>query len=73
MPLLDEIIKKNITMIDYEKICDQNGNRLIAFGRIAGIAGAISFLSGLGMNLLERGFSTPFINISSPHKYMNIN
>ena len=38
--LLQEILKKNITFIDYETLTDQTGKRIIAFGRWAGIVGA---------------------------------
>lgn len=48
MPALDTILDNDIRLIDYEKITDENGNRLIAFGKYAGIAGAIDFLKGLG-------------------------
>lgn len=48
MESLDHMIKENIRLIDYEKITDQQNNRLIAFGKYAGIAGAIDFLKGLG-------------------------
>lgn len=48
MPALDKIIKTKIRLIDYEKICDEKNNRLIAFGKYAGVAGAIDFLKGLG-------------------------
>ena len=48
MPTLDAILDKNIRLIDYEKITDEKNNRLIAFGRYAGIAGAIDLLKGLG-------------------------
>ncbi len=48
MPALDTILKSNIRLIDYEKISDKDGNRLIAFGKYAGMAGAIDFLKGLG-------------------------
>lgn len=48
MPALDAIIAKKIRLIDYEKITDNDNNRLIAFGKYAGIAGAIDFLKGLG-------------------------
>ena len=41
MDMLDEIIKKNIRLIDYEKICDEKGKRLVAFGKFAGNAGTI--------------------------------
>ena len=48
MPALDALLQKNIRLIDYEKITDDKDNRLIAFGKYAGMAGAIDFLKGLG-------------------------
>lgn len=39
MPLLDAILDKRIRLIDYEKIVNDNGRRLVAFGQYAGIAG----------------------------------
>jgi saccharopine dehydrogenase (NAD+, L-lysine-forming) len=42
--LLQEILKKNIRMIDYEALKDRQGNRLVAFGRYAGIVGAYNGL-----------------------------
>lgn len=38
--LLREILKKKIRLIDYETLTDENGKRIIAFGRWAGIVGA---------------------------------
>ena len=38
--LLQEILKKNISLIDYETLTDETGKRIIAFGRWAGIVGA---------------------------------
>jgi saccharopine dehydrogenase (NAD+, L-lysine forming) len=38
--LLKEILAKKITLIDYECLVDQQGNRTVAFGRFAGIVGA---------------------------------
>ena len=38
--LLQEVLHKNITLIDYETLTDQTGKRIIAFGRWAGIVGA---------------------------------
>ncbi len=42
--LLRAILEKNITLIDYEALKDQHGNRLVAFGRYAGIVGAYNAL-----------------------------
>ena len=38
--LLQEILKKNIRLIDWECLTDKENRRLIAFGRYAGIVGA---------------------------------
>jgi alpha-aminoadipic semialdehyde synthase len=52
MHMLDVILKKNIRLIDYEKICDEKGRRLVAFGKFAGYAGAIGNASLFSFNLL---------------------
>ncbi len=47
--LLLEVIRKNIRLIDYEVLRDVHGNRLVAFGRFAGIVGAYNGLWTYGM------------------------
>ncbi len=42
--LLQAILSKNIRLIDYETLKDTQGNRLVAFGRYAGIVGAYNAL-----------------------------
>jgi saccharopine dehydrogenase (NAD+, L-lysine forming) len=37
--LLQTVIERNITLIDYECLKDTEGNRILAFGRFAGIVG----------------------------------
>ena len=53
--LLQEVLKKNIKLIDYETLKDHQGNRLVAFGRYAGIVGAYNGLWAYGkkFNLFE--------------------
>lgn len=51
--LLQEILKKNITLIDYECLKDRDGNRVIAFGRWAGIIGAHNGLWTFGQRIGE--------------------
>ena len=41
---MQEILRKKIRMIDYEVLKDKLGNRLVAFGRFAGIVGAYNGL-----------------------------
>lgn len=38
--LLRSLVKKQIKMVDYEALTDKNGQRVIAFGRFAGMVGA---------------------------------
>lgn len=40
---------------------DSNGNRVVAFGKYAGIAGIINILHGLGLRLLALGHHTPLM------------
>lgn len=43
-PLLQAILKKNITLIDYETLTNPKGERLVAFGRYAGLVGTYNAL-----------------------------
>lgn len=43
-PLLQSILKKRVRLIDWETLTNDNGNRIIAFGRWAGIVGAYNGL-----------------------------
>jgi saccharopine dehydrogenase (NAD+, L-lysine-forming) len=47
--LLISILEKKIRLIDYEALKDSQGNRLVAFGRFAGIVGAYNGLLTYGM------------------------
>ncbi|XP_014213003.1 alpha-aminoadipic semialdehyde synthase, mitochondrial [Copidosoma floridanum] len=71
MPLLDAIVDKNIRLLDYEKLTDDNGQRLVAFGKYAGVAGMVNILHGLGLRLLALGHHTPFMHIGPAHNYRN--
>ena len=43
--LLREVLKKNVTLIDYENIRDSSGRRCLGFGRFAGIVGCYNTLN----------------------------
>jgi len=72
MDALDTILNKKIRLIDYEKITDEKNSRLIAFGKYAGIAGAIDFLKGFGEYIMQMGISTPFLNCNCAYKYFEL-
>lgn len=46
--LLRQVLAKNITLIDYEMLTNENGERIVAFGRWAGIVGAYNGLLTYG-------------------------
>jgi len=69
MPLLKEFTKRRVTLIDYEKITDLGGKRLIHFGRFAGICGLIDSLYYLGKKLERKGIKNPFLDLEPAYKY----
>ncbi|XP_062062591.1 alpha-aminoadipic semialdehyde synthase, mitochondrial isoform X3 [Lepus europaeus] len=71
MSLLDEILKQEIRLVDYEKMVDHRGTRVVAFGQWAGVAGMINILHGMGLRLLALGHHTPFMHIGMAHNYRN--
>ncbi|KAF4532644.1 hypothetical protein B566_EDAN009825 [Ephemera danica] len=60
---------QNIRLIDYEKLMDERGQRVVAFGKYAGVAGMVNILHGLGLRLLALGHHTPFMHIGPAHNY----
>jgi len=73
MELLDKLLELKIRMVDYECVREPRvegkiPQRLVAFGRYAGIAGAFDFLRGIGEFLLQKQFQTPFL-IGSSYMY----
>eukprot|EP00076_Gallus_gallus_P044234 XP_025009772.1 alpha-aminoadipic semialdehyde synthase, mitochondrial isoform X2 [Gallus gallus] len=71
MPLLDEILRQEVRLFDYEKMVDHKGMRVVAFGKWAGVAGMINILHGLGLRFLALGHHTPFMHIGMAHNYRN--
>lgn len=72
MPLLRRMQKLGCTLIDYEQIVDEDGRRLVFFGRYAGHAGAINALWALGQRYLAEGISTPFAEMRLAHEYASL-
>jgi saccharopine dehydrogenase (NAD+, L-lysine-forming) len=69
MPMLRRLLDLGCTLIDYEKVTDDKGRRLIFFGRHAGWAGMLDTLWALGQRLQWEGFDTPFSTIRQAHAY----
>lgn len=72
MPLLRKIISSGSTLIDYEKIIDEQNRRLIYFGRYAGDAGTIDILSLMGEYWEHHGLDTPFKKCRRAHQYTSV-
>lgn len=72
MPMLKKMMELKCNLIEYEKISDDQGKRLIFFGKYAGLAGMINSLWSLGLRLQHLGIDTPFLNLKQSHKYNSL-
>jgi len=71
-PLLRRLLELGATLIDYERIVDRKGRRLIFFGRHAGYAGMLDTLWAFGQRLAVEGAVTPFEMLRRAHEYAGL-
>jgi len=72
MPMLKKMMELGCNLIDYEKITDSNGRRLVFFGRYAGIVGMIDTLWAFGQRMKCKGISAPLSEIKQTIHYKNL-
>ncbi len=72
MPLLQQLLERRCTLIDYEPITNEEGRRLVLFGREAGQAGMIDTLHVLGQRLASEGYETPLAAIRQAYQYEDL-
>jgi alpha-aminoadipic semialdehyde synthase len=72
MPLLQAILDRGCTLLDYELITDDEGVRTVAFGRHAGLAGCVDTLHALGHRLAREGHVTPLAALDGAHSFGEI-
>ena len=72
MPMLKQMMERRATLIDYERIVDKEGRRLVFFGRQAGQAGMIDTLWALGERLLQEGTKSPFAEVRQTIEYASL-
>lgn len=72
MPMLKKMMDLGCTLIDYEKIVDRNGKRLVFFGRFAGLAGMVDTLWIFGRRLKWEHIDTPFSKIKQTIHYKDL-
>ena len=69
MPMLKKMMEMGCSIIDYEKMVDDRGQRVLFFGNYAGHAGMIDTLWALGRRLDLEGISNPFTTLNLTHCY----
>lgn len=72
MPLIQTLIDKKCTLIDYEPIKDENDRRLVFFGRHAGYAGMVNGFFTLGQRLNALRIQNQFEKIKQAKDYPNL-
>jgi len=72
MPLLRRALDTGATLVDYERIVDADGRRLIFFSIHAGYAGMIESLRALGLRLASRGRPTPLAEVKPAYEYSDL-
>jgi alpha-aminoadipic semialdehyde synthase len=72
MPMLRRLLELGCTLIDYERIVDEHGRRLVFFGRFAGLAGMIDTFWALGRRLEQEGIANPFTRVRRAYEYKDV-
>jgi alanine dehydrogenase len=70
MDMLRRLMGLGCQLIDYERVTDEQGRRLIYFSRFAGLAGAVDTLWALGRRLEWEGLTpNPFAALEQTYRY----
>lgn len=72
MPMLKKLMELKCNLIDYERIVNEKGFRLIFFGPWAGLAGMTETLAAFGQRLSHEKIENPFSAIQQPHNYKDV-
>ena len=72
MPMLRRIIEARCTLLDYELVTNEAGNRLVFFGDFAGYAGMIDALWVLGKRLESESIANPFTILKQAIEYESL-
>jgi len=69
MEMLQTLLDRNCTLIDYERMVNDKGQRLIYFSVQAGLAGIVETLWAFGAQLSSKGIPNPFTKLKQTYKY----
>jgi alpha-aminoadipic semialdehyde synthase len=72
MPMLKKIMEQGCTLIDYERMTDNQGRRVLFFGNYAGQAGLVDSLWAYGQRMKLLGLETPFLRLKQAVHYRNL-
>ena len=72
MPLLQQLLDRHMTLIDYECITDEEGRRTVFFGRSAGQTGMFETLRAFGQRCVALGKSCVFADLKPVYEYANL-
>jgi len=73
MDMLRRLIELKCNIIDYERVTDERNQRLIFFGRYAGIAGMIDTLWAFGKRMAwEELEPNPFLHVKQAYQYNSL-
>jgi len=72
MAMLKRLMELKCSLIDYETIVDEKKQRLIFFGRHAGLAGMLDSIFALGQRYLSLNINTPFNTMKVAHDYKDL-
>jgi len=72
MPMLKKLQQLGCNLIDYERIVNEKNQRLLFFGRFAGMAGMIDTLAAYGKKMALAGCSSPFEKIRPAYQYDSV-
>jgi alanine dehydrogenase len=72
MPMLQHVLDVGATLIDYERISDEQNRRLIFFSVHAGYAGMIESLRALGLRQAHLGRPAPLAEVRHAFQYPSL-
>jgi saccharopine dehydrogenase (NAD+, L-lysine-forming) len=72
MAMLKTMMERRCNLIDYERVLNEKNQRLIFFGRYAGLAGMLDTLRGFGLKHQARGVENPFARIRQAYQYASL-
>lgn len=72
MPMLKRMMELGCSLLDYERIVDDQGRRLVFFGEYAGLAGMIDTLWSYGQRLAVEGVTSALSSLKPAHQYATL-